>query len=690
MEGSAPPTVHDQDGRASDTQALFLSLGQLGRDLLAVDWVATPLGRPSEWPQSLKSTLQVMLTSRFSMWMAWGPQLTFFANEAYCQATLSKKYPWALGKPARDVWSEIWSDIGPRIDGVLSTGIASWDQSLPLILERSGFPEETYHTFSYSPLADESGEIVGMLCVVSEETSRVINERRMRILRDLGSALAETRTEEDVYKCLSSQLATDLRKIPFSLVYRINDDGSTAALVSAAGALPGESVAPRTIKLDRSTSQWPLRDAMTGNMVLVEDLAQRFVAVPQGDWTEPAQSAVLLPLVDRAGKRPYGILVAALNRYRPFNREYQGFLKLLANEVAASIANARAYETQRVRAEALAELDRAKTTFFTNVSHEFRTPLTLLLGPASDALNDLEDPLSPVQRERLELVYQNGERLLRLVNALLDFSRLESGKATPKLEQVDLGLYTAELASMFRGAADRAGLRLDTDCESLDVKTFVDREMWAKILSNLLSNALKFTFEGGISVSVRQLEADDSSVWVELRVSDTGVGISEADRAHLFERFYRVEEASSRSFEGSGIGLALVAELVSLHGGHIEARSVLNQGSTFIVQLPAGDGGPEGADATGDGEVDAAPFEEITSGSSAKRCGGSKARKIAVATVNPRKAVNLRKTSLRRQPPESPASSSQTITATCGATWHLCSRTLTSSTWRPTAPSPCA
>ena len=240
------------------------------------------------------------------MWMAWGPQLTFFANEAYCRATLAKKYPWALGKPAQEVWSEIWAEIGPRIDGVLSTGIASWDESLPLILERSGFPEETYHTFSYSPLADEAGDIVGMLCVVSEETSRVINERRMRILRDLGSALAETRTEEDVYATLSTQLGSDLRKIPFSVVYRIDDDGSAASLVSAAGVAPGDSIAPESIKLGGSSRSWPLVRAMTGDMVLVEDLAERFVAVPKGDWDEPAASAVLLPLMNQAGKRPYG------------------------------------------------------------------------------------------------------------------------------------------------------------------------------------------------------------------------------------------------------------------------------------------------------------------------------------------------------------------------------------------------
>src|ERR1700754_494429 len=159
--------------------------GDVGHDLLAVDWAATPLGPPESWPRSLASIVQVLLTSRFSMWMAWGPELTFFCDDAYLRDTLRKKYPWALARPAREVWAEIWPDIGPRIETVLRTGEATWDESLLLFLERSGYVEETYHTFSYSPLTDDEGAIVGMLCVVSEETERVIAERHMATLRDL-------------------------------------------------------------------------------------------------------------------------------------------------------------------------------------------------------------------------------------------------------------------------------------------------------------------------------------------------------------------------------------------------------------------------------------------------------------------------------------------------------------------------
>src|SRR5436305_15299196 len=180
--------------------------GEVGRDLLAVGWAESSLGPPDAWPHSLATTVRVMLSSRFSMWMAWGPELTFFCNDAYRRDTLGKKYPWALGRPAREVWAEIWPDIGPRIQGVLDTGAATWDAALLLFLERSGYPEETYHTFSYSPLTDDAGRIAGMLCVVSEDTERVIADRRLLTLRDLASAGTAT-AEDDVLAACARGLA---------------------------------------------------------------------------------------------------------------------------------------------------------------------------------------------------------------------------------------------------------------------------------------------------------------------------------------------------------------------------------------------------------------------------------------------------------------------------------------------------
>jgi hypothetical protein len=175
---------------------MFAADDEVGHDLASVDWAATPLGPPGSWPQSLQTAVDILLSSRFSMWMAWGQHLTFFCNAACRRDTLGRKYPWALGRPASEVWAEIWDDIGPRIGAVLTTGKATWDEALLLFLERSGYPEETYHTFSYSPLRDDAGAVVGMLCVVSEDTDRVIGERRMAILRDLGSDPRVARTDQ--------------------------------------------------------------------------------------------------------------------------------------------------------------------------------------------------------------------------------------------------------------------------------------------------------------------------------------------------------------------------------------------------------------------------------------------------------------------------------------------------------------
>ncbi|NJC69616.1 SpoIIE family protein phosphatase [Planosporangium thailandense] len=577
--------VHD-----AQVRAMFLAGGEVGRHLMTVDWAATPLGPPASWPQSLRTVVRMLLTSRFAMWMAWGPELTFFCNDAYRRDTLGKKYPWALGRPTPEVWAEIWPEIAPRVETVLRTGTATWDEALMLFLERSGYVEETYHTFSYSPLTDDAGEVAGMLCVVSEDTLRVISERRMTTLRDLGSELATVRTEPEVFAAAERHLGAADHSLPFTLLYLFDDGATTARLVCSTGMPDGHPAAPVTIDPAAPDEVWPASVLADGKAITVTDLDERFPKLPTGAWQAPPTQARLVPLTQQGRAEPYGFLVVGLNRYRVFDEAYQGYLDLIAGQLAAGIASARAYAAERRRAEALAELDRTKTAFFTNISHEFRTPLTLLLGPAEDALADLANPLLAPHQSRFEIIHRNAKRLLGLVNTLLDFSRLESGTATAHYEPLDLAGYTVELAETFRPAVERAGLTLTVDCPPLGEPVHADREMWAKIVLNLLSNALKFTFSGGITVRLRPLDG-----MVELAVTDTGVGIEPADQAKIFERFHRVTGVRSRTHEGSGIGLALVAELARLHGGTAAVHSTLGEGSTFTVRVRP-DGGRRSSD----------------------------------------------------------------------------------------------
>ncbi|HEU5134300.1 MAG TPA: ATP-binding protein [Steroidobacteraceae bacterium] len=243
--------------------------------------------------------------------------------------------------------------------------------------------------------------------------------------------------------------------------------------------------------------------------------------------------------------------------------------------------NQRALEAERQRAEALAEIDRAKTTFFSNVSHEFRTPLTLMLAPIEEAIANAATP--PAVRTHLELAHRNSLRLLKLVNSLLDFSRIEAGRVDISYEATHLDVLTRDLASTFRSAMERAGLAFTVECEDLGEPAYVNREMWEKIVLNLLSNAFKFTLHGGVSVRFRREMAD-----AVLEISDTGVGVPKHELPRLFERFHRVEGTAGRTQEGSGIGLALVQELVKLHGGSVSAVSELDRGTTLRVSVPLG------------------------------------------------------------------------------------------------------
>ncbi len=579
--GAHPAVLKEAPEETAQVEGWVRSGGALAKLVHDFDWAQTPLGPMERWPQSLKSIVRVVLTSRFAMWMSWGPELTFLYNDAYAKMTLGKKHPWALGKPSQKVWEEIWDDIGPLIQGVMKSGQANWHEALLLFLERSGYREETYHTFSYSPLFGDDGKVAGHLCVVTEETDRVIGERRLRTLRLLATELSKAITEEDVVASISRSLAENEKDLPFTLLYTLSPDAKQARFACCTGIEYGHGVAPETIDLTESRQSWPIRELINGkDSVTVDDLAQRFGSVPSGGWDSPPGRALLLPIMNQGV--PVAVIIAALNPFRPLDVSYAGFLNLLAGQIAASIATARAYEEEKNRAEALAEVDRAKTAFFSNVSHEFRTPLTLMLAPIEDILGE-PSGLAPRHRESLKVAHRNSVRLLKLVNTLLDFSRIEAGRFQASYEPTDLPQLTRELASAFRSAMERAGVRYIVNCPSLGEPVYVDRESWEKIVFNLLSNAFKFTFEGEIEISLRK-----TGEGVELAVRDTGTGIPEEDLPQLFERFYRVKNAQGRTFEGSGIGLALVQELTNQHGGAVSVESKIGQGSIFRVMIPLG------------------------------------------------------------------------------------------------------
>ena len=516
--------------------------GEMGARIRAHDWSRTPLGPIEAWPQSLRSALSICLGSRFPIVLYWGTERTVLYNDAYAEI-LGKKHPWALGRACREVWSEIWDVIAPMLDGVVTSGEATWSDDQLLLLERRGYPEECYFSFSFSPVGGASRQAEGVFTAVIETTRRVLGERRLRTLRDLAARAALAKGEEDAWRAAAGAAADDPADLSFALLYRTDPEGAVGHLAAAHGF----GHPPPTIDLP----------------------------------CESFEGALVLP-VARPGAAPYGYLVAGIGSRRALDDEYRGFLALVADQVATGIANARAYEEERRRGAALAELDRAKTAFFSNVSHEFRTPLTLMLGPLEDL--QASGAALPVQsRALVEAAHRNGQRLLKLVNTLLDFARIEAGRAQASYEPTDLAALTADLASNFRSACERAGLRLTVNCPPLAQPAYVDREMWEKIVLNLVSNAFKFTLSGAIDVAVKE-----TSGHLQLTVSDTGSGIPAEELPHMFERFHRVQAARGRSHEGSGIGLALVNELVKLHGGSIAVESTPGRGSRFTVTLPKG------------------------------------------------------------------------------------------------------
>jgi PAS domain S-box-containing protein len=560
----------------------FIGGGEMGERIRSFDWTQTPLGPIETWPQALKTAVQIMLTSRQPFWLGWGEHLIKLYNDAY-KTIVGGKHPAALGQPAAVVWREIWDAIGPMLTTAMGGTEGTYVEAQLLIMERNGYPEETYYTFSYSPIPNDQGGVGGIICANTDDTQRVIGERQLALLRDLAARTVDARTVAEACALSTECLAANPYDLPFAMIYLAEPEAQRVVLAGKGSGIEwGHPAAPEMAPLGNAAI-WPFAEVLATNQAgLVSDLSAVVPSLPRGAWDHPPHQAVAMPIAPQGPTGKAGILVVGLNPYRLFDEQYRGFLELVAAQIAASIANAQAYEEERQRAKALAELDRAKTDFFSNVSHEFRTPLTLMLGPLEDTLAQ-SARLDAEDRERLDIAHRNALRLLRLVNMLLDFSRIEAGRIQASYAPTDLAALTADVASVFRSAVERAGVRLVVACAPLSEPAYIDHEMWEKVVLNLLSNAFKFTFAGEIEVSLRQAGA-----MAELVVRDTGIGIPPDELPHLFERFHRVKGARGRTFEGSGIGLALVQELVKLHGGSVRVESEINRGSTFTVTVPLG------------------------------------------------------------------------------------------------------
>jgi signal transduction histidine kinase len=571
VEAKAPPAID-----------WLVDGGKMGKLIRSKDWTKTPLGSIESWPQSLRTTVSLCLASNFPISMVWGPKHVQIYNDGYWPIC-GEKHPLAMGQDFRECWASAWPVIGDAFTRALA-GETSFLENQRMFLDRNGYLEETFFTFSFSPIRDETG-IAGLFHPVTETTGRMLSERRTQTLRDLSARAEKARTTEGACTLAAQTLSNYGLDLPFVLFYLVDGQGEQARLIASTGLPQGTAASPILVDLGESQdSTWPLAEvAGSGHAQLVENLEARFGHFPCGEYPESQKDALVLPITPPGCERPVGFLVAGVSCRLALNEAYRAFYDLLVATVTSEVANARAYQEERKRAEALAEIDRAKTAFFSNVSHEFRTPLTLMLGPLEEELAERESPLPPARRERLETAHRNSLRLLKLVNTLLDFSRIEAGRTQASYEPTDLADYTVELASVFRSAIERGGLSLMIDCPTMPEPVYVDREMWEKIVLNLLSNAFKHTFEGGIAVALRWCGDH-----VEFAVADTGVGIPERELPRLFERFHRVKEAKSRTHEGTGIGLALVKELAALHGGTVSAESREGKGSTFTLTIKTG------------------------------------------------------------------------------------------------------
>ena len=554
--------------------------GEMGALMRSLNWSTTLLGPVSRWPQSLRTAVSILLASRFPMLIHWGPELVQFYNDGFRPILGDLKHPGALGQPAYPWWTEIWDVLTPMFERVLA-GEGTWYENQLILPNRNGYIEETYFTFSHSPIRDESGRVVGIFQAVTETTERVLDERRLRTLHDLGINTATAQVTQEACRIATETLSQNAADIPFALLYLLDESRRQAHLAGTAGLEPDTPASPRVIHLsaEDKPGSWPLaRVARTGQTAQVDNLVAQFGALPGGPWPESPFVALVLPVAQPGVTLPTGLLVVGISPRRALNDTYRRFLSLVAGQIATAVANTRALEMERKRAEALAELDRAKSQFLANMSHELRTPLNGILGYAQ--ILKKSKTITDQQKNGLNIIHQCGEHLLNLINDVLDISKIEARKMELYPKNFHFPEFLEAIAEICRIRAEQKGIELIYETLTPIPKAVrADEKRLRQVLINLLGNAVKFTEQGYITFKVGYHQEK-----FRFQVEDTGIGIAKEKLEEIFLPFQQVGE-KIRETEGTGLGLTISRQLAELMGGELKVESTLGKGSVFWLDL---------------------------------------------------------------------------------------------------------
>jgi len=516
---------------------LGVAQSEMAQRVRDFDWSATPLGPIGSWPLSLLIAVGICLNSRFPMFVWWGPKLINIYNDGYIPM-LGARHPRALGRPARESWDDIWADVGPQADLVMHKGQATWNERVHLRMERHGFSEDTWFTWSYSPIHDEGGGVGGLFCAVTEDTPRVLAERQRDKLD--GRLRALVTASSDVVYCMSPDWTVmhHLRGQDFIV------DTSTESGTWMDQYIPAEERGRVTAAVERA-----IRDKSAF------ELEHRVRRVDGSiGWT----FSRAVPILNEAGEIT----------------EWFG---------AASDVTARkeAEETLRQNAAELKEADRRKDEFLAMLAHELRNPL----APISYALQALrlKSTADASQKAAQDIIDRQVQQLVRLVDDLLDVSRITRGKVELKLGMVELAAVIDQALETVKPFIEQRGHAVGVDVPH-DVWLVADATRLAQVFANILHNAAKYTQPPGVI----QVSARRDGDGVRVTVTDNGIGIPADQLRAIFEMFAQVDGSLDRAHGGLGIGLTIAKNLVEMHDGQIRAASEgPGKGTTFEVLLPA-------------------------------------------------------------------------------------------------------